>query len=42
MAERFLLEEHRALLVVERDPRRLIERLRAFEPAAVAPKWIDR
>jgi uncharacterized protein (TIGR00730 family) len=40
--ERFLSEEHRALLVVERDPRALLERLREFEPAAVQPKWIDR
>jgi uncharacterized protein (TIGR00730 family) len=42
VAERFLLEQHRALLVVEPDPRRLIERLRELEPSAVAPKWIDR
>jgi uncharacterized protein (TIGR00730 family) len=40
--ERFLLEEHRAMLMVERDPRALIERLRRFEPEAVSPKWIDR
>jgi len=40
--ERFLREEHRAMLMVERDPSTLIERLRDFEPAAVRPKWIDR
>jgi uncharacterized protein (TIGR00730 family) len=40
--ERFLREEHRAMLMVERDPRTLLERLRRFEPEAVAPKWIDR
>jgi uncharacterized protein (TIGR00730 family) len=39
--ERFVRVEHRAMLMVERDPRRLIERLREFEPEAV-PKWIDR
>jgi uncharacterized protein (TIGR00730 family) len=40
--ERFLREEHRAVLMVEREPCALIERLRAFEPEAVLPKWIDR
>ena len=40
--ERFVREEHRATLVVEREPRALVERLRAFEPRAVRPKWIDR
>jgi uncharacterized protein (TIGR00730 family) len=40
--ERFLGEEHRGMLLVEREPPRLIERLREFEPAAVRPKWIDR
>ena len=40
--ERFLREEHRAALMVEREPERLIERLREFEPEAVTPKWIDR
>jgi uncharacterized protein (TIGR00730 family) len=42
VSERFLREEHRATLIVESDPRTLIERLRQFEPEAVAPKWIDR
>jgi uncharacterized protein (TIGR00730 family) len=40
--ERFVREEHRAMLMVEREPRALIERLRDYEPRAVAPKWIDR
>jgi uncharacterized protein (TIGR00730 family) len=40
--ERFLREEHRAQLIVEREPRVLIERLAEFEPRAVTPKWIDR
>jgi uncharacterized protein (TIGR00730 family) len=40
--ERFLREETRDLLLVESDPAVLIERLHAFEPQAVVPKWIDR
>ena len=40
--ERFVREDHRALLIVERDARELVGRLRSFEPAAVRPKWIDR
>jgi len=40
--ERFLRAEHRAMLIVEREPRRLIERLAEFEPRALTPKWIDR
>jgi uncharacterized protein (TIGR00730 family) len=40
--ERFLREEHRAMLIVEREPRALIQRLAEFEPRAVTPKWIDR
>jgi uncharacterized protein (TIGR00730 family) len=40
--ERFLREEHRAMLIVEREPRVLIDRLKRFEPGAVRPKWIDR
>jgi uncharacterized protein (TIGR00730 family) len=42
VAERFLREETRDLLLVETDPAALIERLRSFEPPAVVPKWIDR
>jgi uncharacterized protein (TIGR00730 family) len=40
--ERFVREDHRAMLVVERDARTLLDRLREFEPAAARPKWIDR
>jgi uncharacterized protein (TIGR00730 family) len=40
--ERFLREEHRAMLIVEHEPRTLIDRLSGFEPGAVQPKWIDR
>ena len=41
VAERFLREETRDLLMVESDPATLIERLRDFKPEAVVPKWID-
>ncbi len=40
--ERFVSAQHRAMLMVEREPRALLDRIRAWEPAAVAPKWIDR
>jgi uncharacterized protein (TIGR00730 family) len=40
--ERFLRQETRDLLLVETDPAALLERLRAFEPQAPVPKWIDR
>jgi uncharacterized protein (TIGR00730 family) len=40
--ERFLREEHRSTLIVEREPVALLERLRAYEPEAIQPKWIDR
>jgi uncharacterized protein (TIGR00730 family) len=40
--ERFLRAEHREMLIVDSDAGRLIDRLRAFEPEAVVPKWIDR
>jgi uncharacterized protein (TIGR00730 family) len=40
--ERFLREEHRAMLMVESDARALVERLSAWEPGSVTPKWIDR
>jgi uncharacterized protein (TIGR00730 family) len=40
--ERFVPEQHRAMLMVEHEPRALIDRLRAYEPQAVRPKWIDR
>jgi uncharacterized protein (TIGR00730 family) len=42
VAERFLRDEARELLLVESVPSVLLERLRDFEPQAVVPKWIDR
>jgi len=42
VSERFLREETRELLLVDQDARTLLDRLRAFEPQAVVPKWIDR
>jgi uncharacterized protein (TIGR00730 family) len=42
VAERFLREETRDLLMVEDDPAGLLERLSSFEPQAAVPKWIDR
>jgi uncharacterized protein (TIGR00730 family) len=42
VVERFLREEHRAMLIVDREPRALIDRLKRFEPGAVPPKWVDR
>ncbi|HYN49704.1 MAG TPA: TIGR00730 family Rossman fold protein [Thermoleophilaceae bacterium] len=40
--ERFLNAKQRSTLIVERDPGALLERLKAYEPVAVEPKWIDR
>jgi uncharacterized protein (TIGR00730 family) len=40
--ERFLPEQHRAMLMVEREPHALLDRVRGYEPSAVQPKWIDR
>jgi uncharacterized protein (TIGR00730 family) len=40
--ERFLTEQHREMLIVEREPRTLLDRVRGYEPSAVQPKWIDR
>jgi uncharacterized protein (TIGR00730 family) len=42
VSERFLRDETRELLLVDDDPRSLLDRLRAFRPEAVVPKWIDR
>jgi len=42
VTERFLREEHRKLLMIERDPGALLQRIRDFEPDAALPKWIDR
>jgi uncharacterized protein (TIGR00730 family) len=40
--ERFLREDHRETLIVEREAAAMLERLRAYEPGLVQPKWIDR
>jgi uncharacterized protein (TIGR00730 family) len=42
VAERFVREEHRKLLVIERDPAAVVRGIRDFEPDATPPKWIDR
>lgn len=39
--KRFLLAEHRELLLVDDDPERLLEALLRYEPVVVE-KWIDR
>jgi uncharacterized protein (TIGR00730 family) len=39
--QRFLRPEHRALVLMDADPGRLLERLAAWEPAFTA-KWLDR
>ena len=39
--ERFLRSEHRAMLLVDDDVGRLLDRLSSYEPPDVA-KWIDR
>jgi uncharacterized protein (TIGR00730 family) len=40
--ERFLSEDHRSTLIVERDPAALLERLKRYEPRATTSKWIAR
>jgi uncharacterized protein (TIGR00730 family) len=42
VAERFVREDHREMLIVEEEPGRMLERLRSFDPASLTPKWIDR
>jgi uncharacterized protein (TIGR00730 family) len=41
VAERFLRPEHRALLLVERDPAALLDRMSAWTPPSI-DKWLDR
>jgi hypothetical protein len=41
VAERFLTPEHRAMLIVERDPDRLLARIESEPPPRVS-KWLDR
>ncbi len=40
--ERFLKPEHRRLLLVERSPERLLDRLGRWRPPPHVRKWIDR
>jgi predicted Rossmann-fold nucleotide-binding protein len=40
--ERFLRVEHLEVLMVESDPKALIETLRDYQPTSAPPKWIDR
>ncbi len=42
VAERFVREQNHDMLLTDDDPVRLIARLRAFDPVAMQPKWIDR
>jgi uncharacterized protein (TIGR00730 family) len=42
VAERFVRDEHRDMLIVEEDAATMLERLQGFDAAAVTPKWIDR
>jgi uncharacterized protein (TIGR00730 family) len=41
VAERFLPETHRAMLLSDTDPDALLDALTAWEPQSV-PKWLDR
>jgi uncharacterized protein (TIGR00730 family) len=42
VAERFVREDHRDMLIVEEEPAPMLERLQSFDPASLTPKWIDR
>ena len=42
VAERFVREDHRDMLIVEEEPAPMLERLLGFDPASLTPKWIDR
>jgi uncharacterized protein (TIGR00730 family) len=41
VAERFITEVHRAMLLVEEDPEQLLEHFARYQAPAVA-KWVDR
>ena len=41
VAERFLKAEHRAMVLLEREPEALIDRLQGYQLPQVS-KWIDR
>lgn len=40
VAEGFLKDEHRGMLLVDVDAERLLDRIEAYQPPAI-PKWID-
>ena len=42
VAERFVRDDHREMLIVEEEPAPMLERLRSFDPTSLTPKWIDR
>ncbi len=41
VAQKFLSEKHRAMVLVEREPEPLLQRLESYRPPEV-PKWLDR
>jgi uncharacterized protein (TIGR00730 family) len=41
-SERFVREDHRAMLIVEEGPEAMLASLDGFDPATLTPKWIDR
>jgi len=41
VAERFVREQHRAILQISESPAELLQRMEAWRPSA-APKWVDR
>ncbi|WP_298436073.1 TIGR00730 family Rossman fold protein [Geobacter sp.] len=41
VAERFVRDEHREMIIIETEPARLLERFRTYRPPA-AKKWLDR
>ena len=41
VAERFVREQHRAILQLSASPAELLARMDAWQPTA-APKWVDR
>jgi uncharacterized protein (TIGR00730 family) len=42
VAERFVRDDHRAMVIVAEEPAAMLERLDDFDPATLTPKWIDR
>jgi uncharacterized protein (TIGR00730 family) len=41
VAEKFIMEVHRAMLLVEEEPERLLERFERYKPPPVV-RWVDR